>query len=181
MFKGLITVAQERCKSCTNTRGSLLFGPLRRNVFVIAQAVHDRGVLGEDNGCRRSLRGDVVWGHSVNVVRKEASQTSVPLRSKEPWCSKRKSTSNHRSFPKLDRSVDGLEAIGSLGFPHVDGQFAYEVASVEDVFLYLESSKRVGSQVLYTAPKFDTIVKSFASQRRSNLLRCSTPWEFAPK
>ena len=111
----------------------------------------------------------------------------MPLRCKEPWCSKRKSASDNRSFPELDRSVDGLEAIGSLGFPQVDGQFAYEVASLKtevvgtNVFLHLESSKGVGAQVLYDAPKFDTIIKSFASQRRANLLRGDTPSEFAPK
>ena len=78
--------------------------------------------------------------------------------------------SNNRSFPELDRSVDGLEAIGSLGFPQVDGQLAYEVASLEakvvgtDVLLHLESAKGICAQVLYDAPKFHTIIESFASQ-----------------
>ena len=125
--------------------------PLGRNVLVIAQAVHDRRVLGEDDGRRRRLQGNVVWGHSVNVVHDEASQSFVPIRCEKPWRSKGKSTANSWSFPEFDGSVNGLEAVRALRFTQVDGQLADKVASLKteivgaNVFFHLESTKGVGS------------------------------------
>ena len=154
---------------------------------MIAQAVHDRGVLGEDNGCRRRLQGDVVWSHSMNVVHDEASQSFVPIWCEKPWCTKGKSTTNSWSFPEFDGSVNGLEAVRALRFTQVDGQFADKVASLKteivgaNVFFHLESSKGVGPEVLYDVPQFDTVIEGFTPQGRANLLRCSAPSEFPPQ
>ena len=66
----------------------------------------------------------------MKVINNEASQPFVPIWSEKPGCSKRKSASNSWSFPELDRTVNGLEAVGSLRFAQVDGQLADEVASL---------------------------------------------------
>ena len=164
------TIAQERCKGRANARRGLLVGPFRCRVFVVAQAVHDRRVLGEDNGCGGSLHCDGVRGHGVKVVHNEASQPFVPIRSKKPGCAERKSSANSRSFPELDGSVNGLETVGTLRFSQVYGQLANEVASLKtkvvgaDVLFHLESAKGIGPQVLYDAPQFHTIIESFTPQ-----------------
>ena len=144
----------------------MLVRPFCRSILVVAQAVHDRRVLGEDYGCRGSLQCDVVWGHSVKVVHNEAPQPFVPIRCEKPWCPKRESTANNRPFPELDGSVNGLEAVRTLRVTQVDGQLADEVASLKtkivgaDVLFHLKSAKRIGPQVLYDAPQFHTIIES---------------------
>ena len=50
-----------------------MIGPLGSHFFVVAQAIHHGGVLGEDDGCRRSLHGDIVRSHDVKVVHKKES------------------------------------------------------------------------------------------------------------
>ena len=106
----------------------------------------------------------------MEVVHNEATQPFVPIRCEKPWCSKGKATANSWPFPELNGSVNGLEAVGTLRVTKVDGQLADEIASLKtkivgaDVLFHLKSAKRVGSQVLYNAPQFHTIIERFAPQ-----------------
>ena len=82
--------------------------------------------IDEEGDCKVML-----WSHSVNVIHDEAPQAFVPIRCEKPRCSERKSAANVWSFPELNGSVNGLEAVRTLRFTHVYRQLADHVASLK--------------------------------------------------
>ena len=132
---------------------------------MVAEAIHNRRVLCEDNAGGWCLKSSVVGLGRVGVGGEESPKVTSPIWCQEPRCTDRSRFSNSFGFPKRQSTVDGVDGIGSLWFTQIVGKSSSEITSLlakfvrSYSFLHVEAFDRVATQVLNNFPKLNSTTK----------------------